>query len=170
VDEPVKARILSWLAEEFDVASEPVPQSLPLEWALRVTTRGPTKVSAVVQKAKGKEYIAVTLGIGVSDFHRSRMAGLAREERLSLIREVQRDVLCLCPSCIVALQVNDDILQNVLVTRILYLEGLTRQALMDSVKTVINVVPIVSSTLIARLGRPLGQDRGRSRGGHEGYM
>ena len=168
MDEALKSKILSWLAEEFDVASEPVPPNLPLEWALRVTTRGPTRISAVVQKAKGKDSIAVTLGVSVSEFHVSRMRELRREERLRLIHEIHRDVLLLCPSCIVALQVEDDVLRNVLVTKILYLDTLTRQALMDTVKTLINVVPLVSGAMIARLGRA-GRPQERS-GGHAGYM
>lgn len=168
MDEDLKSKILSWLIDEFDVASEHVPPNLPLEWALRVTTRGPTRITAVVQKAKGKDSIAVTLGISVSEFHKSRMRELGREERLKLIHEVHRDVLHLCPSCIVVLQVDNDVLLNVLVTRILYVENLTRQALMDAVKTVINIVPVVSGAMIARLGKA---EQGRERsGGHAGYM
>ena len=168
MDEDLKSKVLAWLAEEFDVTSEPVPPNLPLEWALRVTTRGPTRISAVVQKAKGKDSIAVTLGVSVSEFHKSRMREMNREERLQLIYEVHRDVLHLCPNCIVVVQANDDVLMNVLVTRILYVESLNRQELMDTVKTVINVVPLVSGAMMARLGKAA-QPGERSRS-HEGYM
>lgn len=156
MDDGLKSRVISWLAEEFDVSSEPVPRNAPLEWVVKAYTKGPAKAVVVVQKPQGKDAVVLTLGVGVHEKHLEGLRRLSPEVRRMIMLEVHRGAVAACPVCAIMLQVDGDILRSVMATRVIYLDSLTRQELLDSIKMLLNVLALVSSTLITKLGSPGG--------------
>lgn len=158
----IRDKIIGWLVDEdHEVKSEPVPPGAPLEWVLSVTAKVPPVIAKVVvqQPSTKKDRIIMTLGVMVSSEHRELLARLKPEKRMRVVAEVLKTVYNLCPDCVVVVQPSYIDPQNIIVTRILYHEELSRSAVAGGVRVLVNVLAMISTVLNAELGVVAGHTR-----------
>ncbi|BAA80700.1 conserved hypothetical protein [Aeropyrum pernix K1] len=167
MDEPLdlKNKILAWLADEFNVSVKSLPKNAPLDWAIKAETQAPVKVALVIQKPRGRDVVAVTIGIALSQKHREALSKLGPGAREEFAVSLVRDLIALCPHCRVIAQPNPRDLQTILISRELYSDSLTRQSLIDASVTLVNMFLVT----VLKLNQ-LSQTVRAPRGVDEGYM
>ncbi|MCE4604150.1 MAG: DUF2299 family protein [Aeropyrum sp.] len=158
-----KTKILAWLAGDYNVSIETIPRNAPVEWAIKVEAKAPSRIAFVVQKPKSKEAVVLTMGIALSQKHRDVLAGLPSVEREKFSIELLQSLIMICPQCKVLAQPSPRELKTILISREITLEALSRQILVDSSTTLINMFIITVLRLNALGG-------GRQGAVVEGYM
>lgn len=149
----VKDRIVSWASQEdYEVHLESPPQNIPLEWIIRLTSKVPISANVIVQKPKDKDFIVISMGVVLSKDHYEGLSKMKEGERAELVYGIVRDLNCLCPDCTIIVQPGIADFQRLLATRTLYVEGLTRESFMASVKIMVNILALLSLRLSARFG------------------
>lgn len=150
----LRDKIIAWLIDEdHEVKSEPIPPGAPLEWVLGVTAKIPPVVAKIIiqQPSTKRDRIVMTLGVMVSPEHASRLEALRPSERLSIFSDILTTLYSMCPDCVVVVQPSPAEPQNIIITRILYEEEVTRALVSDSVRVLVNALSMISTTLNARL-------------------
>ncbi|BAN90533.1 DUF2299 domain-containing protein [Aeropyrum camini] len=167
MDGPVdlKNRVLAWLADEFNVSVKSLPKNAPLDWAIKAETQAPVKVALVVQKPRGRDVVAVTIGIALSPKHREALSKLSPGAREEFAVTLLTELMAMCPHCRVVAQPNPRDLHTILISRELYSEDITRQALMDASVTLVNMFLFT----VLKLNQ-ISQTARTPRGVEEGYM
>ncbi len=154
-----KQLILNWLLEEdYEVKAERIPPEAPIEWVLGVTVRAPVQVKLLVQKPKEKaDRIAVTLGVLVSPAHKEALASRGPIETFRVMGRIAEAILSLCPDCIFIVQPAPTKPENIVVTRILYAEELTRALLAKTARILVNSYILIITIMNSELGTMTGQ-------------
>ncbi len=155
-----REKIVSWLADEdFEVHIESPPPGTPFEWVVRATSKIPVKANVIIQQPKEKkDRVVVTLGVMISDYHRSKMRTLDDLERASISFEIYRDLITVCPDCLVLIQQNIADPESIVITRILYEEQIDRPTIVNTVKMLVNMFSMLVLKLTSRFG-PLQQSK-----------
>lgn len=159
-----KQAILAWLVDEdYEVKSERVPANAPVEWVLGVTVRAPVQVKLLVQKPKEKaDRIAVTLGVLVSPAHKEALEAKGSLEAFRITGRIAEAVLSLCPDCIFIVQPAPSKPENIVVTKILYEEELSRPLLASTIRMLVNTYILIITIMNSELGTITGH---KPRGG-----
>ncbi len=154
-----KQLILSWLVDEdYEVKAERVPPEAPIEWVLGVTVRAPVQVKLLVQKPKEKaDRIAVTLGVIVSPAHKEALASRGPLESFKIMGRVAEAILSLCPDCIFIVQPSPAKPENIVVTKILYGEELSRTLIAKTIRILVNAYILIITIMNSELGTMAGQ-------------
>ncbi len=163
----LKARLLAWLAEEFEVASEQPPPSLPLDWVLKVSTKGPLKIMLTAQKPRGRDAVAFTIGIALTERHRKAFMELPERERIRLVVDVVKVLYSMCPDCVISIQPSLQAFKAIAITRIIYNERLDRAEALQTAKVLANMAIVVMLHFNSSLG--VQAQPGEGSGG-EGFM
>lgn len=165
--EASKDRILLWLAEEgLDVRLEPVPPGVPLEWVILVQIPGVIKVNVAVQQPKGKtDIVAITMGIMVGPDHRDSLSKLTREERFVLTAGILRDLIMVCPDCVIVIQPSLEDPQFINITKLTYTSTLTKESLLSAIRLMVNMFTLVVTDINATLA-----SKGLYRRSHESMV
>ncbi len=137
--------ILSWLVEEgLEVQKGPVPSGAPVEWALLVRVPAPLIVNITIQKPKDFNKIALTMVVKLSPEHLQAFRNRPPKERAKLIAEILIDMLKICPQCIVVNQPPKlDETEALIATREIIEEGLKKEVIVESIRTLANVYQLV---------------------------
>jgi hypothetical protein len=162
-EQDLKSRLLSWLAEEFDVSAEQPPANLPLQWAIKVSTKGPLKIVMVVQKPSGRDVIVATVAMALHQKHKEALLAMPERERALFVSDLLRGLYSLCPDCVIAAQPSVNRLESLVVTKFVYVEELTKPLILNTMKVLANMAVYTMLHLNSRLG-PLPAGPG------EGYM
>ncbi len=159
--ESLREKIIAWLVDEdHEVKADAVPKGAPIEWILRVTVKVPVTVKILVQQPTAKkDRIVLSMGVVVSPSHREALMNLPKEERLRIMASIIEALTCLCPDCVVIVQPNPIDPQNVVVTSVVYTEGLTKAVLASRIRVLVNAFSILSTKLNAALGTVPGEKR-----------
>ena len=150
--EDLREKVLSWLAEEFEVSTEQPPTAAPLDWVLKVSTRGPLKITMVAQKPRGREALVFTLGLALHPRHREMLGGLPERERVEFSSELLKTLYTMCPDCVIAAQPSIPQLNAILVTKILYLEEAGRAEVLKAARTLANMAVVAMIHFNSRFG------------------
>ncbi|MCE4627978.1 MAG: DUF2299 family protein [Desulfurococcales archaeon] len=149
----VKDKIVSWASQEdYEVHLESPPQNLPLEWIVRLTSKVPISANVVVQKPKDKDFLVISMGVMLSKDHYEGLSKMKEGERAELVYSIVRDLSCLCPDCTIIVQPSITDFQRLLATKTLYIEDLTREGFMSTVKLMVNILALLSLRLSTRFG------------------
>ncbi len=161
----VRDEILGWLADEdFEVKLETPPPNAPVEWVIKATSKIPLKANLIIQQPKTKsDRIVVTLGVMVAEHHKKGLKELKPEERASLIYDLIGKLQSLCPECLVIAQPNPLAPESIVFTKIIYLENLSRQGFLDSIRVLVNMFSLVVMALSSKFG-PFGPEQKRDFG------
>lgn len=169
----LREKIISWLIDEdHEVKSEPIPPGAPIEWVLRVTAKIPpiTANITVQQPSTKKDRIVMTLGVMVSPEHRNRLNDLRPVERIGVFSDVLKMIYSICPDCVVIVQPSLVDPQNIIVSKILYHEEVTRVIVAGNVRRLVNILSMISTVLNARLNVTPKQARRRDEGFPTSFM
>jgi len=149
-----KEDIMRWLKEEdLEVNEISVPSQAPVEWVINAATMGPLKVSISIQKPKGRsERYVCSLGVMVAEEHKQKLSKLSEKERVSMTSELLRNLILLCPSCIVIFQPDLNRVESIMVTKIIYKERLTQSELTDAIRLLTNSYSMIVSYFSVKLG------------------
>ncbi len=150
----LKDKIVSWmLDEDHDVSKESVPPEAPVEWVIGVTVKAPVRVKLLIQQPKAKrDRIAVTLGVLVSPVHQQALADRGQQETVRIMARILEDLMLLCPDCLILVQPSLTTPQNIVLTKILYEEEVTRAKLTATVRMLVNAYILLITVMNSELG------------------
>jgi len=159
-------KILSWLLDEdHEVSKEQPPEGAPVEWLLGVNVKMPVRVKILVQKTKTKkDRIAATLGVLISPAHKRALDEKGPAVTAAIMTRILESLIHACPDCIVVVQPSPANPENIVVTRIIYEEELTRAKLAHTIRVLTNAYLLIITVMNAELGAA-GPPRRRD-GGH----
>ena len=151
----IKERIIAWLADEgVEVKTAPVPPGAPIEWNLLATIQAPLPVKVNIQKKSGMPKLAFIMGVAFSKEHLELIMSLDPPERRGLIAGIIKDLLLLCPDCVVVTRPpNIEQASSIIVTReILADDERLRSEVSRTLRILANSFMYVILTLTARFG------------------
>ncbi|MCS7107292.1 MAG: DUF2299 family protein [Acidilobaceae archaeon] len=145
----LRDKVLVWLAEEgLETRIENVPPGVPVEWAVSAFLPGPIRIGVIIQQPKDrKDIIMLTLGVMVGSEHRDGLMKLGVGERVQIAHDMLKSLLYLCPDCSIFMQPSLEDLQYINVSKIHYVNSLTREDLMYSVRVLGNTFILIVSEL-----------------------
>ncbi|MEN2999739.1 MAG: DUF2299 family protein [Acidilobaceae archaeon] len=145
----LRDKLLVWLAEEgLETRIESVPPGVPVEWAISAFLPGPIRVGVIMQQPKDrKDVVMLTLGVMVGNEHREGLMKLSLGERVQIAHDMLKSLLFLCPDCSIFMQPSLEDLQYINLSRVHYVNNLTREELMYSVRVLSNAFILVVSEL-----------------------
>ena len=153
--EAVKSKIMEWLIEEgFEVKKMPTPPQAKIRWGLEAITPPPLRVKLnILSIPQRDDVVFFRLPVSLSPQHATAYSKLEKQERVRLYFEIYRGLLSMCPVCHVILAPNPVELKNIMVSRMLHLDSLTRQSLSDTMILLMNSFIMVSAILNTNLAR-----------------
>ncbi|MCE4617746.1 MAG: DUF2299 family protein [Desulfurococcales archaeon] len=160
--ESIKSKITEWLIEEgFEVKKMPVPPKAKLRWGLEALTPPPIRIKLnILSIPQRDDVVFFRLPVSLSDTHQKAYSKLDKQERIRLYFELYRSLLTMCPKCHVILAPNPTDLKNIMVSRMLFLDNVTRQSLSDTMTMLMNSFIVISAVLNANLSHQAPESAG----------
>lgn len=150
----LKEDVIRWLKEEdIDVEEVQVPPNVPIEWALNATVKAPLRVMIGVQKPKTKtERLVLSMIVKVADQHKAAMNSMPERDRLKSMTELLTRLISVCPDCVVIFQPQLESPDTIVVSRVLYEEGINPSSIGGTVRTLVNEYAVIVGYFNAEVG------------------
>jgi len=147
-------KIIAWLLDEdHEVSKEQPPEGAPVEWLLGVNIKMPVRVKILVQKTKMKrDRIAATLGVLISPTHKRTLEEKGPAATAAIMTRILESLIHTCPDCIVVVQPNPASPENIVVTKIIYEEELSRAKLASTMRVLTNAYLLIITVMNSELG------------------
>ncbi len=155
----LKEDVIRWLRDEdVDVEEVPVPQGVPVDWALNATVKAPLRVMIGVQKPRAKgDRLVLSMIVKVADQHRAFLMAMQDRERARAMSDLLQRLVYVCPHCIVVFQPTVEAPDTIVVTRVLYDDEIGPSGIGNSLRVLVNEYAVIVSFFNSQVGAPAGQ-------------
>ncbi|MGC9071705.1 MAG: DUF2299 domain-containing protein [Acidilobus sp.] len=150
----LKDDVIKWLKDEdVDVEEVPVPQNVPVEWALNATVKAPLRVMIGVQRPRTRaERLVLSMVVKIADQHKAALTAMGERERVRAMSDLLSRLVGVCPDCIVVFQPQLENPDTIVVSRVLYDDQIGPSALGNTLRVLVNEYVVIVSYFNSQVG------------------